>query len=265
MMNNKIIYILNWSIEGCLCEMRIDDLYVARTSGSSNVSINNLLSSSGKHFLSCFLFRNVEDLGNINSPVHRPLIDITSDDISIKLEILSIVIDTEKGGFTEYQTVLKTSINKDNVQTEFVFDVEIPYCIDMAANAIKILGMKNIDKYVLGIYDRINRMLKVEDCTAILNLLELHEKNLAISQYWDIDEEISKDRMKDFEDLIYSGCKLQPPSKDDVLEYYGNGRLVRYIRPDGTPSLSLVGGNNDMYFLDWYFYLPAGGLEMSVL
>lgn len=265
MMNNKIIYTLRWSIEGCLCEMRIDDLYVARTAGSSITAINNLLSSSGKHLLSCYLFRNIEDSGIINNPAYKPITDITSDDINIKLEISSITIDTEKGGFTEYKTVLNTSINKDNVQTEFVFNAEIPYSIGIAVNAINIMGMKNTEMYVLGIYDRINRMLKVKDSTAILNLLELHERNLSISQYWEIDEEIRKERLRDFEDLLCSGCILQPPSTDDVLAYYGNGRLVRYIRPDGTPSLSLLGGNNDRYVLDWYFYLPAGSSEMSIL
>ena len=262
MKNYKTIYMLCWDIVGCVCEMRVDDLFVDRTSGNSSVAINRLLASSGTHTLSCFIFK--PDFNN-GKTTHNPITNITNANINVHLEVCSLTLDTNKGEFIDSHTVLSTDINSSKQKMVFDFSVELPYKLDLANNAQIIIARKNNESLVLDSYRRINKLFNSRDCNSILKLLKLHDENLFVSQYWELDDESRKERLDDFEELIQSGCRLLPPSDEDIIKYYGMGRLARFVRPDGTPSLTLLDASGDTSVLDWYFYLPVGKKEMMVL
>ena len=144
MKNDKTIYMLCWDIVGCVCEMRVDDLFVDRTSGNSSVAINRLLASSGTHTLSCFIFK--PDFNN-GKTTHNTITNITNANINVHLEVCSLTLDTNKGEFIDSHTVLSTDINSSKQKMVFDFSVELPYKLDLANNAQIIIARKNNDFY----------------------------------------------------------------------------------------------------------------------
>ena len=90
------------------------------------------------------------------------------------------------------------------------------------------------------------------------------EKNMATSMYLSANE--SKARVEELISDFKSGFKVMPIPKNSIMQFYGNGKVTGFKKPNGESALYLFNKKtNEELMLDLTFYIPEGKTEFEVI
>lgn len=252
--SDKIVYMIQYQVQGCAYEIRVNDFYIDSSLqglGGGNVVINNYIPHTGQQFLS-FQMLPLPGENKIN------------ENSNIDICITRTIVDTANMSVVTPEPIMILEREKEQYSGIVEFYADIPYSIILCSNSKKISSDYNTVESLIGFYEELNILLKEKRGNELISLLEFHENNQIKSLYWDIDEDIRKQRNDDLWDLLTSECWLRMPGDDEICRLFGNGRAVRFVKPDGSPALTIC-TKDDEYIMDWYFHIPEGKSKFCIL
>lgn len=254
MSREKPIYMLDFAVEGCGLEVRVNDLYVM-SSMSGGIAgyapINDCIASSGKQEISFDLF-----------PLDGE--ETLPDDIGLRLDIHSVMVDTDDIAVTEPELVASIARAEGQEAGIAAFNASVPYTLNLAQDARPLTSDLETLGRLVQFYQTFNETLASGDIDAVMRLIRQHEDNTATCNYWEMTDDLRRARLDDFAITLREGCSLLMPEDDERLRLYGGGRLCRLVTPDGSPALTFHTSVEDNV-LDWYFYIPQGSNEFMIL
>ena len=252
----RTVYTLSYSSQNADIEVRLNDLYVGATREDGEergqVYLNSCIACSGEQKLTWIVEQRDSD-------------DESSKAAELNIDVARVCLETDNMNVVEYKTVFSTHLEGDDViDGQSVFEADVQYCIDLGLESEELPQQNNIEEMVLDVYRKWNRLTDEGRYREVVMMLDKHDSNDMDCHYWTLTEEERRQRIEDFEDILSSGFRLVMPEEEDKLVYYGNGRLVRYVRPDGTGAFVLRNDDGDEYPMNIYMYRPIGrnGLEI---
>lgn len=238
-------------------EIRLNDMHVASSRscqlGRGQSFLNNCIPFSGEQQLT-FNIISQEDKEQIEEESH------------LQMEIICVSVDTETQNIQKYQRVLSINLTgKDICSGNKYFKAEVPYNLDLGQQSLDISQYAGIRGKVYSLYFKWNTLIEQHRYDEILSMLSLHDYNEVTCHYWELTTEEKRMREDDFKDILDNGYKLVMPTPEDRLVFYGYGRLVRLVYPDGNPAFVLRNSDGEEYPMDLYMHLPKGSLELQII
>ena len=158
------------------------------------------------------------------------------------------------------------SIPVPSYQHETSFVADVPFDLSEkswlnSADLNKIDGLRDlVDKT----YKKLEDIFVSGQYAQFIQMIAERENNLAISMY--LDEQMKEARLKSLLDTLQSGdFKLVPTSPLDTMVIFGNGKLVKLTKPDGSSAFVLINPDGDELSIELKFHLREGSNELTII
>lgn len=144
------------------------------------------------------------------------------------------------------------------------FTAEVPYALEGWNNLHNIQDLKTeIRPVLIAAYQKIIQKAKEGNYKPLIDAIKVVETRNAKNMY--LNEQDTNDRIKSILDNVADGFKIKDLSKELVLSYAADGRLVRFIRLDGKGAFVLENyKTGEELVLDFWFCLPARSQYFTV-
>ncbi len=144
------------------------------------------------------------------------------------------------------------------------FMAEVPYELEGWNNLHNIQDLKSDIKPALTTaYKKIIEKAKEGDFKSLVDAIKTVEIRNAKTMY--LDEHDTNDRIKSILDNVADDFKINDLPKELVLTYAANGKLVRFIRPDGKSAFVMENyKTGEELVLDFWFCLPNSSRDFTV-
>lgn len=144
------------------------------------------------------------------------------------------------------------------------FRAEVPYELESWHTLQNARDLKtDIKPALTKAYQQIIQKAKTGDYKPLVDAIKIVETRNAKTMY--LSEQDTYQRVKSILDDIAGGFKIMDLSDTRVLSYAANGKLLRFIRPDGNAALALENEEaSEELVLDFWFCLPDGRQDFTV-
>lgn len=253
----KIVYMLSYIMHEVDVEIRLNDMHVA--------SSRSCQMGRGQSFLnSCIPFSGEQQLYFNASPLDGK--EQIENDAHLLIDICYVCVDTETQSIQKYQNVLSINLTGKDIYSGYkYFKAEVPYNLNLGQQSLDISQLTDINGKIYNLYHKWNSLIDQKKYDEILSMLSLHDYNEITCHYWKLTDEEKKLREDDFIDILANGYKLVIPTPEDHIIFYGYGRLVRHVHPDGTPAFVLRNSAMEEYPMDIYLHLPKNSIELQII
>ena len=144
------------------------------------------------------------------------------------------------------------------------FRAEVPYELESWKTLQNTKDLKTDVKPALTqAYQQIIQKAKSGDYKPLVDAIKVVEVRNAKTMY--LSEQDTYQRVKSILDDIAGGFKIMDLSDARTISYAANGKLLRFVRPDGNAALALENEEtSEQLVLDFWFCLPDGNEEFKI-
>lgn len=148
---------------------------------------------------------------------------------------------------------------------ETVFNAPVPYHIEAWQNStdLKDMDVKTLRTMVENEFKKIERMFDSYQYMRFMDMIAKKEADTATSMY--LTDNNKKERANSLLKLLQTGFKVVPPSPEDLLMFYGYGKLVALKNKDGHSAFLLKDNTGQNLYIDLKFHLPKGSNELMII
>ena len=168
----------------------------------------------------------------------------------------------------DFVTYKMPDIDEENLIPVFnyqtVFHAEVPYKLVAWQNSKDLSEIEDLRQKVEERYRFVENLIVKGQYSALQQMLQERENNVAISMYLSEDEK--KSRLNEFIHDAENGFKVVPHTIEDQLVVYGNNKLVSLRKIDGDSALLLSNDETEEdLFLDIQFHIKQDGNELTII
>lgn len=221
-------------------ELYLNDVLIDKNNSNGSVdffeTLNEYILSSGKQELKIKLYPFIgkskvsyKDMEDIKVQIYKSP--------SLNDETFTLIQDIKFPNFKD---------NLPNFEYKTYFEVEVPYKNIGWMNSKDLTKEENLLDEVVLFYENVRTILNNGDYEKYFALNKLADDEIYKSLYLGRDKE-KEDKEKEINRIIDSKGKMKK-LEDYVLKYYGNGRLVRLEKLDGSSPLCADRDDVESYY-----------------
>lgn len=250
-------YQLDFSALLCKFEVKVNDIEILTMNvdgqTSTDIPINAAIFGSGLQKIEVKGFP-LDGTKSINPAAY------------IRYKVIEQEVGTGKFLFVKDFENYQTSAVKEGMPFIYHtsnFSAAVPYELDAWKNLRNLKDLKTaIKPALIKVYQKIIQKAKDGDYKALVDVIKVVESRNAKTMY--LNEHDTYQRIKSILDDIADGFEIMDLAEGKTLTYAANGRLVRFIRPDGNSAFVLKNNKtNQELVLDFWFCLPDGSQELA--
>ena len=252
-------YTIDFSASACMFEIRINDYPVITMNVegqvASSIPINFAILEKGTQALTVIVIPMVGE-----KKLH------TKAELKFDIKLFDVANDfVFKKQFGDYKM---DPIDEKKiipiVNHSAIFTAEVPYKLDAWQKGVILKDVKEVNQKLITAYQHISNMINKGEYDNFSKAVAKREKNMATSMYLSTNE--SKARVEELISDFKSGFKVMPIPKNSIMQFYGNGKVTGFKKPNGESALYLFNKKtNEELMLDLTFYIPEGKTEFEVI
>ncbi len=258
----KPYYVIEFKAFNCSFDIRVNDISILTLDVKGQVAtiipVNNAILETGKQQVTYHIL---------------PLQGETALRENAEFSATVWLYDAGGAHIEEVESIDNTSFSMPKNESEnllqsykgeITFEAIVPYRLNAWQNSADLTKIENLRTMVEAAYRKIEALISNGQYEAFAALLQQREDNMATCMY--MSEEEKKERVTDLISTIKEhNLKVVPVSESDIMTFYGYGKIVTLLRPDGESALLLRAEDGREINLIIQFHLEQGSEELTVI